>query len=54
MVEIVQILLINLGISSVALLLLLFLYGRKSSKTKKIGKPLSRDMRKIKENISEE
>ncbi|MBS3084010.1 hypothetical protein J4423_04360 [Candidatus Pacearchaeota archaeon] len=54
MVEIMQILLMNTGVSSVVLLFLLFLSKRKISKSKDERVYLSKDMMKIKEEISED
>ena len=54
MVEIMQVLLMNTGVSSVALLLLLFLSKRKVPKSKNERVYLSKDMLKIKEEIAED
>jgi len=54
MVEVMQVLLMNTGVSSVALLFLLFLSRRKSSKSKNERVYLSKDMLKIKEEIAED
>ena len=54
MVEVMHILLVNTGVSSMALLLLLLFFKRKNLKSKDSRVYLSKDMLKIKEQIADE
>lgn len=52
MIGVEHILLMNTGVSSIALLVLLFLSTRKNHKSENKNEHLTADMRKIKEQVS--